>query len=132
MKIESMKGQSALWSLVRFGALICTLLLVVAAPSVKAQQYSGSITGTVTDPSGAPIAGAAVTATNTGNNASYSATTSEQGVYTFAQLPVGVYDVHVKQGSFKEFVAKAAEVHVSTSTEINAKLELGEIGRAHV
>ncbi|HEX4379835.1 MAG TPA: carboxypeptidase regulatory-like domain-containing protein [Candidatus Acidoferrum sp.] len=126
MKIESTKGQSALWSLVRFGALICTLLLAIAAPSVtKAQQYSGTITGTVTDPSGAPIAGASVTATNTGNNSSYSATTSEQGVYSFAQLPVGVYDIHVKQGSFKEFIAKSAEVHVSTSTEINAKLELG-------
>ncbi len=66
-----------------------------------------------------------MTATNVGTNASYSTTTSEQGVYSFAQLPVGVYDVTVKQGSFKEFIAKAAEVHVSTSTEVNAKLEMG-------
>jgi len=123
MKIQMTEGKAARFV---FGALFCLVLLVLAAPvAVNAQQYSGTITGTVTDPSGSAIAGAAVTATNTGTAASYSTTTSEQGVYSFAQLPVGVYDISVKQGSFKEFVAKAAEVHVSTSTEVNVKLELG-------
>jgi hypothetical protein len=126
MKIQWMEGKAATQTRFVFGALFCLLLLVLAAPlAVNAQQYSGTITGTVTDPSGAAVAGAAVTATNVGNNSSYSTTTSEQGVYSFAQLPVGVYNITVKQGSFKEFVAKAAEVHVSTSTEVNAKLELG-------
>src|ERR1035438_1314671 len=126
MKIQWMEGKAAAQTMFLFGALLCLLLLVLAAPlAVNAQQYSGTITGTVTDPSGAAVSGLAVTATNVGNNSSYSTTTSEQGVYSFAQLPVGVYNITVKQGSFKEFVAKAAEVHVSTSTEVNAKLELG-------
>src|ERR1700722_17366777 len=126
MKIQKTEGKTTIQMRYLFGSLFCLLLLVLAAPfAVNAQQYSGTITGTVSDPSGSAIAGAAVTATNTGNNASYSTTTSEQGVYSFAQLPVGVYNITIKQGSFKEFVAKAAEVHVSTSTEVNAKLELG-------
>jgi hypothetical protein len=126
MKMQMSEGKAATQTRYVFSALFCFLLLVLTAPlAVKAQQYSGTITGTVTDPSGAAIAGAAVTATNTGNNASYSTTTSEQGVYSFAQLPVGVYNIVVKQGSFKEFTTKAVEVHVSTTTEVNVKLELG-------
>jgi hypothetical protein len=107
-------------------ALFCALLLLLAIPfAANAQNYSGSISGTVTDPSGAAVAGATVTVVNTGTNATYTATTSELGAYTLAQLTVGLYEVHVKQASFKEFVAKSVEVHTSTVTEINAKLELG-------
>jgi len=115
-----------MWFVIR--ALMCVLLLVAAIPfAAHAQQYSGTITGTVTDPTGAAIAGAAVTARNTGTNAAYNTTSSEQGVYSFAQLPVGTYEIAVKQGSFKEFVAKGVEVHVSTTTEVNAKLEVGSV-----
>ena len=108
------------------GALFCALVFLLAIPyAANAQQYSGTITGTVTDPSGASVAGASVTAINTANNASYSASTSDLSVYTIAQLPVGVYDVHIKQGSFKESIVKGVEVHGSTSTEANVALQLG-------
>src|SRR5258708_2066233 len=107
-------------------ALFCGLVLLLAIPfAAHAQQYSGTITGTVTDPSGAAVAGANVTAANVGTNASYAATTSDLGSFTFAQLPIGTYEIHVKQGSFKEFIAKGVEVHTSTVTEINAKLDVG-------
>ncbi|MFZ0808021.1 MAG: carboxypeptidase regulatory-like domain-containing protein, partial [Candidatus Sulfotelmatobacter sp.] len=71
------------------------------------------------------VPGATVTATNTGTGAVYNATTSDQGVYVFAQLPVGTYEVDVKKASFKAFVAKNVEVHTSTSTDISAKLDIG-------
>ena len=108
--------------------VICTLicLLLLAVPlALHAQQYSGTITGTVTDTTGASVPGAEVTATNTGTGSSYKATSSDQGVYTFAQLPVGSYEVHVKRSSFKEFVAKGVEVHTSTTTELSPKLDVG-------
>lgn len=108
------------------GAIFCLLALLLAIPLVaRAQQYSGSITGTVTDPSGAAVAGATVTATNTGTNATYTATTTDLGAFTFPQMTVGTYEVRVKHPSFKEFVAKGVEVHTSTAAEVNAKLELG-------
>ncbi len=103
------------------------VLLLLCVPAAFAQQYSGTITGTVTDPSGATVAGATVTITNVGTNASYGATTSAQGVYSVAQLPVGTYKVDIKQPSFKEFVSKGVEVHTSTTTEVNAALELGSV-----
>jgi hypothetical protein len=106
--------------------MFCVLALWLAVPwAANAQQYSGSITGTITDPSGAAVAGATVTATNTGTNASYTATTTDLGAFTFPQMPVGTYEVRVKHPSFKEFVAKSVEVHTSTASEVNAKLELG-------
>lgn len=107
-------------------AIVCVLALLLAVPfAANAQQYSGSITGTVTDPSGAAVAGATVTATNAGTNATYTAATTDLGAFTFPQMPVGTYEVRVKHPSFKEFVAKSVEVHTSTAAQVNAKLELG-------
>ena len=106
--------------------VLCMFALLLAVPfAAHAQQYSGSIVGTVTDPSGAAVAGATVTATNTGTNATYTATTTDLGAYTFPQMVVGTYEIHIKASSFKEFIAKGVEVHTSTAAEVNAKLELG-------
>jgi hypothetical protein len=109
-------------------ALFCILLLAVAIPfAAHAQQYSGTITGTVTDQGGAAVAGATVTYTNLGSNSSDSTTTTESGSFTFAQLPVGVYNVLIKQPGFKEFLSKNVEVHTSTVTELNAQLTVGAV-----
>ena len=109
-------------------ALFCILLLAVAIPfAAHAQQYSGTITGTVTDQGGAAVAGATVTYTNLGSNNSDSTTTTESGSFTFAQLPVGVYNVLIKQPGFKEFLSKNVEVHTSTVTELNAQLTVGAV-----
>ena len=106
--------------------VLCLFALLLAVPfAAHAQQYSGSITGTVTDPSGAAVAGATVTAINSGTNATYTATTSDLGSYTFPQMVVGTYEIHIKAASFKEFISKGVEVHTSTAAEVNAKLELG-------
>ena len=101
-------------------------LLMLALPlAMHAQQYSGTITGTVTDSTGASVPAATVTATSPSTGASYNTTTSDQGVYVFAQLPVGMYQITIKKASFKEFVAKNVEVHTSTTTELSAKLDVG-------
>jgi hypothetical protein len=124
MKSLLMETKQASGKLVMIRALFCLIMLAVPL-AMHAQQYSGTITGTATDSSGASVPGADLTATNTGTAATYNATTSDQGVYTFAQLPVGIYEVHVKKASFKEFVAKGVEVHTSTTTELNPKLDVG-------
>ena len=101
---------------------------MVAIPlAAHAQQYSGVINGTVVDQQNPAVGGATVTATNTGTNASYTATTSNLGAYTFAQLPVGTYEITVDQKGFKKSVTKAVEVHASTATELTVKLEVGAV-----
>ncbi|MFZ0910261.1 MAG: carboxypeptidase regulatory-like domain-containing protein [Candidatus Acidiferrales bacterium] len=112
------------WTMIR--ALFCVLLFALIAPlATRAQNYNGSITGIVSDPSGASIAGATVTAINKGTNETYTASTSSLGAFAFEQLPLGNYEVHVTQGSFKEFVEQDVAVHVSTATVVNVTLQVG-------
>src|SRR5271163_1425146 len=80
------------------------LALVGAVPALYAQQYSGTIVGTVADQAGAVVPGAAITIINTGTNQTANVKSDEQGNFTAAQLPVGTYDVHVKQGNFEEYI----------------------------
>src|SRR5581483_3148988 len=113
-----------------FRTVFWIAILAFFALALQAQQYSGTITGTVTDPQGAAIPNAPVTAINTGTNATFNATTSAQGVYTFAQLPVGTYEIHVKQGNYKEFIARGVEVHTSSTTNVDPRMELGAVSES--
>jgi len=107
-------------------AALCVLVLLLGSASVvQAQIYYGTITGTVTDSTGAAISGAAISVKNVGTGATYTTTSSDAGVYSVAQLPIGVYEVRVSQKGFKEFVATNVEVHTSTNTEVNAQLPIG-------
>lgn len=107
-------------------SLLLGILTLLWSPGLlRAQVYSGTISGTVTDPSGSAVAGASVTVTNPATGATYSATTTGLGAYTVSSLNVGTYTVRIKQSSFKEFVASSVEVHVSSTTTVDARLELG-------
>jgi len=68
---------------------IAFLILLCGTP-LWAQLTAGSVVGTVTDPSGAKVAGANVTITNTSTGVAYSTVTSSQGIFTFPVLPVGL------------------------------------------
>jgi len=106
------------------------LAVLLAIPlSLHAQQYSGTIVGTVTDSTGAAIPGATVTVINTENGSKTSQKSGAQGEFTFAQLPVGKYEVHVAQGNFKEYVETGIEVHTSTNTEVKAMLQVGAVSQ---
>jgi len=109
-----------------FAALALFVMGVIIGPSaLLAQNYNGSIQGTVTDPSGAAVAGVTVTVTSPGTGASYEAKTSDLGAFSVPNLPVGKYEVRIKAGNFKEYVAKNVEVHTSSVTEVNAQLAMG-------
>ena len=106
------------------------LAMLLAIPlGLHAQQYSGTITGSVTDASGAAIPGATVTAINTGTSNKVTQKSGGQGEFTFAQLAVGTYEVHVTQGNFKEYVETGVEVHTSTVTEVKAMLQVGAVSQ---
>jgi hypothetical protein len=85
-------------------AFCCFLLafLVVAATLQCAwsQEVTASITGTVTDPSGAAVSGATVTATSAERGQNYTATTNDSGLYRIPQLPVGTYSLKIEKQGF--------------------------------
>ena len=65
-------------------------------------------------------------------NATSKAKTSTQGVYSFPQLPVGKYVLTIEQTGFKQFIARDVQVHVSTPTVVDAKLQVGQVSETVV
>src|ERR1700756_2536312 len=86
--------------------------VVLAAASLSAQTFRGTILGTVTDPSGAVISGAKVTAKNVGTGLERTAETSADGSYSIPELPIGTYTVSVVQTGFQTFSATGVTVDV--------------------
>ena len=121
-KTSRSNGTSGVFSVLA-GMLVPLLLLLSVA--AHAQNYAGSVRGTVTDPSGAALSGASVMLRDVATNATSEAKTTDLGAYSFPVVNVGTYEVTIKASGFKEFLVKSVEVHVSTVAEVNAKLELG-------
>src|SRR5579863_6762572 len=80
------------------------------ASDSQAQTTFASITGLVTDPNGAVIVGASVTATNVASNYRYSAKSNDAGYYTIGQLLEGQYDVRAEAPGFKTFIEKGVSI----------------------
>jgi len=88
----------------RSTALCCSLLLFVAVTGTFhygwGQEVTASITGTISDQSGAAVPGATVTATSQERGLSYVAVTNDIGLYRIAQLPVGSYTLKIEKTGF--------------------------------
>lgn len=106
--------------------LILGLALFLLAQVAPAQTITASITGTVTDPTGAVVPNAKVTATNTGTNLAFTANTTDSGVYNLLFLPVGNYNVAVEFQGFKRTVLGPFDLQVNQIARVDVKLEVGE------
>src|SRR5262249_19086220 len=104
-----------------FAALVVLACLL----PLPAQKVTSTIRGTVTDPSGAAIAGADVTVRNQSTNVTRMAKTNASGEYVVAELEPGKYQVRVKQQSFKESVTENVDLFVSSTAVIDAALKVG-------
>jgi len=106
-------------------AALASLLFVSVA---MAQDVTGSIAGTVTDPSGAVIPRAKVTVTNTDRQAIiHTLTADSQGSYIALSLPIGHYSVTVEVPGFKKAVYQNIDLNVNERLTVNAKLETGTV-----
>jgi hypothetical protein len=103
--------------------LLAALLVVAAA---RAQVGgSGTIQGTVTDPSGAVVAGASVTATNVATGVQTARETTEAGVFALPLLPAGEYTVTVKATGFQTVTQTHVIVEALANVAVNPKLQIG-------
>jgi Carboxypeptidase regulatory-like domain len=102
-------------------AILC-LLTVVAGWS---QDTRGTITGRVTDPSGAVIAGSTVIVTNTAMGTKSALTTNAEGLYVAPLLSPGTYQIEVSAPGFKKAVRNGVEVRVADRLDINISMEIG-------
>jgi Carboxypeptidase regulatory-like domain len=86
---------------------------------------TASISGTVTDPSGAVVAGATVTATNVETGVATTLTTNSQGFYSFQSLPLGNYTISVQQNGFKGYAQTGLVLDVNDALVIDVQLQVG-------
>lgn len=103
----------------------CSLAALLLLSSASGQTVTGSITGQVTDQSGALIVGANVTAENVATSVRTSAKTNASGVYTIRFLPVGTYTVDVEATGFSTEKIPPFALEIDQAAKINATLKIG-------
>jgi carboxypeptidase family protein len=106
-------------------ALICLLLLAPAL--TQAQEFRATLTGVVTDQSGATVPNANVTATNDETGSTYTAKTNESGVYYIPYVVPGTYTVKVEATGFKTAVQEKVLLLASKYFNQNFKLDVGTL-----
>jgi hypothetical protein len=119
---EEMKAKecSAIKRLAWVVVVLCFLLNTAGA------DVAGRISGMVSDPSGAIIAGATVTLNNVSNGTKQAATTNDQGQYSFPVVPVGRYELEVSSAGFQPYKKIGVVIDVNSALQIDATLQLGQ------
>src|SRR5262245_27371823 len=112
-------------------ALLCRTALLAAAVAagtyLHAQAVSGTISGSVIDPSGSAVPSAKVSARNTATNVETNALTSAAGFYTILHLVPGTYAVKVEAPGFRRFSTDTVAVSVDSVARLDVALEVGEV-----
>jgi len=103
------------------------LMLVWAVAPAFAQSDRGTVTGTVTDPGGAVIANAKVTATSMDTGEVREVTSSDEGNYTLPELKAGLYKIAVEAQGFKTASNEGVKVAVQVTHSLDFKLEVGAV-----
>jgi hypothetical protein len=102
-----------------------TLVIFVLAATAFGQSDRGTITGAVTDQSGAVIPGVPVIATNVATGVSFNTQTTETGNFTILSVPVGSYSLRVEKAGFRTFQQTGITVQVAQTVRINVTLDVG-------
>ncbi len=105
------------------------LFVFALALLLGARLFAGvtaSISGTVTDSSGAAIAGATVTATNVDTGVAVTQTTNAQGYYSFQSLPLGKYNIDIQQTGFKSYRQTGLVLDVNAALVVDVTLQVGQ------
>jgi hypothetical protein len=99
--------------------------LTLFASISTAQQTAGNIRGVVTDPSGAVVPGARVTARQVQIGLSRNVTTSQDGTYLLVELPIGNYRLEASAPGFRSYVQQGISLHVNETLDIPVQLTVG-------
>jgi hypothetical protein len=113
----------------RFSGFWIALISLVCASALLAQRDLATLVGTVTDPSGAVIANAKVTVTETSTNEVYTLTTNSAGEFIRPALKPSTYTISVTAPGFKKAEQKDIELRPGERTGINIALTVGDIGQ---
>jgi hypothetical protein len=110
--------------LLRLALTVCALSLPLG---LFAQSDRGSISGSVTDPSGAAIPAATVKATQTATNVAHEVASTDTGNYAIPELPAGVYKLTVSKEGFKTYEQGGITVKVGQVATVDVALQVGAV-----
>ena len=107
--------------------LFATFMLLLFSVFVLAQSTTGRILGTVTDPSGAAVAGATVVVTDVQRGTSRTVTTDQSGSYAVPDLQPGTYEIRVEVKGFKTVQRPSVQIEVATDVRADFTLQTGQV-----
>ena len=109
---------------------LCLVLVCLILPQlVWGQQVTAAITGIITDPSGAPISGAEITATDVDRGTVWTARTNEEGAYNLPRLPIGSYKVQVEARGFERAVRPATQLVLNQTARMDVQMVVGQMNQ---
>ena len=103
------------------------LTLCLAIPGFSQTQVLGTISGTVSDKSGAVIPDANITATNKGTNQTQSTTTNDTGYFILTNLPAGTYDVAAEKTGFQRCVRTGVILDPAGRVDVTCSMDVGQV-----
>ena len=104
-------------------------LLICGANAAFAQEVTATITGTVSDPSGAAVVGAAVTAKSGERAITYNGETNDTGIYRISQLPVGSYNLRIEKTGFQTSLYPTFVLHENQVARFDVELKVGQVSQ---
>lgn len=107
--------------------LLAFAFLFLSVVSLSAQEYRATVSGVITDPSGAVLPGTQVIITNVERNVEYKSVTNDEGVYVIPFLNPGKYTLTAELSGFKKFIRTDIELKVSDKLRMDVRMELGGI-----
>jgi Carboxypeptidase regulatory-like domain/TonB dependent receptor len=123
---DSGKRGGTVMSIRKLGVLLAaTLILALTPAAVWSQNVYGTMAGTVTDSSGAAVAGTSVTLINLDNNEKHSMAADASGNYTFVNILPGRYRLEAEKSGFKKFVREPIVVQIESGIKVEIILQVG-------
>src|SRR5205809_6994393 len=127
---KRLPGGSVMQRSISFAVVLLLFIAIVGSLApLLAQEITAAIVGTVTDPSGAPISGASVTATDTERGIVWTAKTNDAGVYNLPRIPVGNYTLKVSAPGFQTAVHPPFTLVLNQSARIDVQMKMGQVSQ---
>jgi hypothetical protein len=108
--------------------LLCAVFLMLSSLAATAQTITGTVSGLVTDPSGAVVAGAKVVAINSATGVATPTTTNSAGIYSVRFLQIGQYSIVVEAPGFSKETVGPFALEIDQAAKVDVKLKVGGSG----
>jgi len=116
--------------LIAVSSLLLAFLVLASAPALHSQAVSiASVTGRVTDPSGAVVVGAQLKMTAVDTDEIHAAVTAASGFYLFPSLPIGAYTLEISAPGFETYEQTGLNLQVNDALQINVGLKVGSVSQ---